>query len=80
MEKWDYCIQGQGHSEGLNVSECLFGYFLWVSDCVCSVSSELLNRILPNLVWWCIMMWQCGCVEKLVHYHHCQGHSEGLYN
>ena len=28
VEKWDYCIQGQGHSKGQNVSECLSRWYL----------------------------------------------------
>ena len=43
-----------------NVSDCLSRcYFLLLSDCVCSVSPELLNHFLPNLVWCCIIMRQC---------------------
>ena len=49
VRKWDYCIQGQGHSKGLNC----------VCDCVCSVSPDPLNHFLPNLVWCCIIMRRC---------------------
>ena len=63
--KWDYCVQGLGHSEG---SKCQWMFvlmmFLHVSDHVCSVSSEPLHHLiffffLPNLVWWCIFLMQC---------------------
>ena len=30
-----------------------------VSDCVCTISPELLNHVLPNLVLWCIIMRWC---------------------
>ena len=30
-----------------------------VSDCVCSLFPEPLNRVLPNLIWWCIIMRWC---------------------
>ena len=28
VRKLDCCVQGQGHSEGLNVSECLLGWYI----------------------------------------------------
>ena len=31
VEKWDYCDQSQGHSEGSNVSECPDDNF-WTTD------------------------------------------------
>ena len=42
MEKWDYCSQGQGHSQG---SKCQW-MFVWM------ISSESQNILWPNLVWW----------------------------
>ena len=48
VEKLDYCIQGQGHSEG---SKCQW-MFVWMilSPCFRAVSPELLNHFWPNLV------------------------------
>ena len=48
MEKLDYCIQCQGHSEG---SKCT-----WMS--VWMIFSEPQNILLPNLVWWCSILSQ----------------------
>ena len=67
VEKWDYCFQGQGHSES---SKCLW-MFVW------RISSEPQNILLPNLVQH--RKPECHA-EKLVHCVQCQGHSEGLYN
>ena len=47
MEKFDCCVQGQGH-KFQNVRECLSRWYF-------------LNRwtfLLPDLVWWCIIMSQ----------------------
>ena len=46
MEKLDCCVQGQGHSE---ITKCQWMF-------VQMISSETLNLLLPNLVWWCIIM------------------------
>ena len=46
--KLDYCIQGQSHSDG-SICERMF---IWM------ISSELLNILLPILVWWCSTMSQ----------------------
>ena len=46
VEKWDYCVQGQGHNEG---SKCQW-MFVW------TIFSESQNILLPNLVWWCSIM------------------------
>ena len=43
VEKWDYCIQGQGHSKG---SKCQWMF-------VRTICSEPHNILLPNLVWLC---------------------------
>ena len=48
MEKLDCCVQGQGHRK---VSKCQ-----WMT--VRMIPSEMLNLLLPNLVWWCIIMSQ----------------------
>ena len=48
MEKLDCCVEGQGHSK---ISKCQWMF-------VQMISSELLNLLLPNLVWWCIIMSQ----------------------
>ena len=45
--KWDYFVQGQGHNEVQNVSEC-----------VCSICSEPQNFLLPNLIWLCSIISQ----------------------
>ena len=47
MEKLE-CVQRQGHSK---ISKCQ-----WIF--VQMIFSELLNLLLPNLVWWCIIMSQ----------------------
>ena len=51
MEKLDCCVQGQSHSK---ISKCQWMF-------VHMISSELLNLLLPNLVWWCIIMSQIVC-------------------
>ena len=48
MEKLDCCVQGQGHSK---ISKCQWMF-------IQLISSESLNLLLPNLVWWCIIMSQ----------------------
>ena len=48
MEKWDFCILGQGHHEGL---KCQW-MFVWM------IFSDSQNILLPNLVWWCSIMSQ----------------------
>ena len=50
-EKLDCCVQGQAHSK---ISKCQWMF-------VHMISSELLNLLLPNLVWWCIIMSQIVC-------------------
>ena len=50
MEKLDCHVQGQGHSK---ISKCQWMF-------VQMVSSETLNLLLPNVVWWCIIMSQIG--------------------
>ena len=45
-EKLDCCFQGQGHSEG---SKCQWMFF-W------RMSSEPPNILLPNLLWWYIII------------------------
>ena len=47
MEKWDYCVEGQGHSKG---SKCLWMFV--------SMISESQNILLPNLVWLCSIISQ----------------------
>ena len=32
VEKLDYCIQGQGHSEDSVVSECFSGWYIWITE------------------------------------------------
>ena len=84
MEKWDYCIQGQGHSEGSKFQRMFVRIiFLPVSDRVRSVSPEPLNQPPPLLFFFIklgmvVYYHEAIChVEKLVHY--LQSHSEGLY-
>ena len=84
MEKWDYCIQGQGHSKGKNVSECpddIFSVCPIVSAQFlhnCSTISFFFFTKLGRVVYY---YHEAMChVEKLVHYLQCQGHSAGLYN
>ena len=48
MKILNCCIQGQGHSK---ISKCQ-----WIF--VQMIFSESLNLLLPNLVWWCIIMSQ----------------------
>ena len=48
MEKLDCFVQGQGHSK---ISKCQWMF-------VEMIFSELLCVLLPNLVWWCIIMSQ----------------------
>ena len=48
MEKWDYCIEGQSHSEG---SKCQWMF-------VRMIFSESQNILLPDLVWWCSIISQ----------------------
>ena len=48
MKKLDCCVQGQGQS---NISKCQWMF-------VHMISSEPLNFLLPNVVWWCIIMSQ----------------------
>ena len=48
MEKFYCCAQGQGHSKILEFNE-------WSSR---RFFSESLNFLLPNVVWWCIIMSQ----------------------
>ena len=45
MGKWDCGVQGQGHSR---ISKCQWMF-------VQMIFSELLNLLLPNVVWWCII-------------------------
>ena len=54
MEKWDCCVQGQRQSK---ISECQWMFFQ-------IISSGMLNLLLPNLVWWCIIMSQ-AVFEKI---------------
>ena len=48
VKKMDYCVQGQGHSDG---SKCRWLF-------IQSASSEPLNSLLLNLVRWCIIISQ----------------------
>ena len=48
MEKLDCCVQGQGHRK---ISKCQWMF-------VKKIFSDLLNLLLQNLVWWCIIMSQ----------------------
>ena len=48
MEKLYCCVQGHGHSK---ISKCQWMF-------VKMISSESLNLLLPDLVWWCIIMSQ----------------------
>ena len=48
MEKLDCCAQGEGHSKILKYD--------WMF--VQIIFSELLNLLLPNLIWWYIIMSQ----------------------
>ena len=48
MEKLDCCVQGQGHSK---ISKCQWMF-------VQMISTETLNLLLPNLIWWCTIMSQ----------------------
>ena len=87
MEKWDYCVQGQGHSEALICQ----GIFVWMIFSPC-VSLCLLNISLTAQPFFFFFFFgiKLGMVvycheaechaEKLVHSLQCQGHSEGLYN
>ena len=54
MGKWDCGVQGQGHSK---ISKCQWMF-------VQMIFSELLNLLLPNLVWWCIIMSQIVSQKK----------------
>ena len=54
VEKLDYCIQGQSHSEG-SICQRMF---------VGMTSSEPQNILLPNLVWWCSIMSQSVIQKK----------------
>ena len=76
-ENFEYCVQGQGHSEGLKCQ--------WM--CVRILSSETQNILLPNLVWWCSIMSQCHAEgkkkkkkNKTVRCLQGQGHSKGSYD
>ena len=51
MEKLDCWAQGQSH--------CKISKYWWMF--VQMIFSELLNLLLPNLVWWCIIMSQIVC-------------------
>ena len=44
MEKLDCCVQSQGQSKILKCQ--------WI---VVQISPKMLNLLLPNLVWWCII-------------------------
>ena len=46
--KLEYCVQGQGHNEGLKCQ--------WIF--VRMISYEPQNILLPNMVWWCCRMSQ----------------------
>ena len=48
LEKLDCCVQGQGHSKILKCQ--------WIF--VQMISSETLNILLPNFVWWCLIISQ----------------------
>ena len=48
MKKWDCCAQGQGHSKGPYDQ----------SMTVSTIYSELLIFLLPNLIWWYIIISQ----------------------
>ena len=48
MKMLECCVQGQGHSK---ISKCEWMF-------VQMMSSETLNLLLPNLVWWCIILSQ----------------------
>ena len=68
LKKLDCCVQDQGHSKS---SKCQWMF-------VQMIPSELLNLLLPNLVWWYIIMNQSVCYKKRFFCClHCQSHSEG---
>ena len=61
MEKLDCCGQGQSHSKILKCQYFLSFFFkndIFYIAFVQIVFSESLNLLLPNLVWWCIIMSQ----------------------
>ena len=55
MKKLDSCVHGHGHSETWKCQ--------WVF--VQTISSEALNLLPPNLVWWCIIMRQIFVSRKI---------------
>ena len=66
VEKFDYCVQGQGHSEGLK-DQWMF---------VQMISSETWNILLPNLLWWCSIISQSVLWQKLNYCNKSEGHSK----
>ena len=69
VQKLDYCIQGQGHSDG---SKC---QWLFVQ----MISSEPQNII--TKLGMVMQHHESEChAEKIAHCLQCQGHTEGLYN
>ena len=61
VEKWDYCIQGQGHSKA---SKCQWMFFLMIFSlcvrlCPHNISWTAEPFFLPNMVWWYITTKQC---------------------
>ena len=53
--------------------------FVYLSGFVQKVSSEQLNLLYPNLIWWCIVQRWCHAQESGC-YLQGQGHNKGFYN
>ena len=71
LKRLDCCLQGERHNKS---SDFQWIQFVW------AVSSETLNLLYPNLVWWHIIMSQgVNCYAKrLVCYLLTQSHTWGL--
>ena len=82
VQKWEYCIQGQGHREG---SKCwwIFGqmiFSLCVWSCPLSISWTVQPFFFSKLGMVAYYHEAMCHAETFVHYLQCQGHSKGLYN
>ena len=64
-ERENFCVQDRGHSAGL---------LNWMF--VRTITSELLDLLLPNAPWWCIMTTKMSC-RRIFGYLQGQDHSNG---
>ena len=67
-EKLDYCNHGHSHSKGQNFNFCTDDIF------------KPANILLPNLVFWCIIMSQSVMQKGWFAILQGQGHSKGSYD